>query len=678
MEATNYPAWKQPVHNWESVGTFSEQSGWEDGIHVVELSNGNHLDVLMQSDPLSRGERDCVAVFFSGALTNRAGKLGPYFSGARVAQALGIPFIAFSDPALNLNGDLPLGWYAGSQKDQLQNSITEILKRFTEKSGRQLLLIGGSGGGFASLMFAHKVGAQASAFVWNPQTSILEYEPTAVMKYLDTAIPDHAIRDSRALWKEEANAALEESSIEQKLQLSNAGRVFYLQNSTDWHVTKHLLPYMSENEYSHKGNGFYSNEKNHAVVISEYGNGHAAPPVDVIHAVIQRMLAPHRSTRSIYNELINQGKLPKNYHLLPRDMRQEWANSAKPMFGIKVVESTGKLNLSVDWNHYKPGTGGVTAILRTYGTSMRLQQSGPLRDPHLSLSQGEAIRAEVEFADGFGNQLGIVTVPIMRKRESESDAPELAARPTGATADDTVASGDNNRSVQIFIYGSCVSRDAFEMPGAPSLVEYRARSGLGSAFSATTGLMTKIDLEMNSSAFQRRMVASDLAKDLSELLIASHFDYLLVDFIDERLQLIRSPQGYDTFSPELSRAGFDSHIHELVPIGSEEYFSAFESGWNKLITIVPADKIVLNKAFWATSDESDQDIGDLALAVKNNAILSRLYAHVLTDPTVHYIDYDEDDIRAKSGHKWGLSPFHYVDSFYHKTLGALNSLPKNT
>jgi hypothetical protein len=675
LEATNYPAWKQPVHNWESVGAFCEQGGWEDGIHIVGLSNGNHLDVLLQSNPLSRSARDSVAVFFSGALTNRAGKLGPYFSGARVAQALDIPFIAFSDPALNLNGDLPLGWYAGSQGDQLQDSITEILERFSETGGRNLLLIGGSGGGFASLMFADRVGARASAFVWNPQTSILEYEPTAVMKYLDTAIPNHGLVDSQAPWKQEADTALSQSFIEQKLLESRAGRVFYLQNATDWHVAKHLLPYMSCNNYIHRGNGLYSNSKNHAVVISEYGEGHAAPPTEVIHTVIRSMLEPSRSTRSIYNELITQEKLPKIYYSLPRDMREEWSNSPEPMFGIKILEANGEVNLSIDWKSYRPGTGGVTATLRTYNTSMRLQQSGPLRDPHLIVSQSDVTRVEAEFADGFGNRLGSVSAPLTRFGKSESGVLISAASPQGVSVDNAGARSETNEPARIFIYGSCVSRDAFEVSGAPRLVDYRARSGLGSAFGAVTGLQTEIDLEQNPSAFQRRMVASDLAKDLGELLMTTPFDYLLVDFIDERLQLIRSSNGYDTYSPELSRAGFDLNDHELVPSGSDEYFKAFQAGWNRLRKVVPANKIIINKAFWATSDEMNQDIGDMELARKNNAILGRLYAFVLTDPGVRYVDYDESDIRAKVGHKWGLSPFHFVDSFYHKTLATLNTLP---
>ena len=71
--------------------------------------------------------------------------------------------------------------------------------------------------------------------------------------------------------------------------------------------------------------------------------------------------------------------------------------------------------------------------------------------------------------------------------------------------------------VKILIFGSCVTRDAFEYidKNRFSLVGYFARSSLGSAY---TGKEVKsLNLDSISSSFQRSVVEADLYKNLNHL-----------------------------------------------------------------------------------------------------------------------------------------------------------------
>jgi hypothetical protein len=679
LEPSNYADWNAPLHRWDTVAEFTSQPHWLDGIHVVKLPNGNHLDVLLQSNPLSPARRDSVAVFFSGALPNRAGKYGPYFSGARVARSLDVPFMAFSDPSLNLDGAFPLGWYAGSQNDDCQNAITEILESAAAKSGRHLLLVGGSGGGYASLYFAHRVGHVASAFVWNPQTSIIDYDIGAVRQYFDVAVPGNDFEYLNQAARARTVEKLAERGIDSVLPPSNAGRVLYLQNSTDWHVAKHLKPYLDRNKYVYRGNGYYSNHLGHSVVVSNFGTGHAVPPTELILASLRQMLVPGRSTRAIYNELIKSSLLASDFHELPRDMRTEWSGPTAP-FGLDIQKNSGRWVASVNWGRYRPGAGGIKVAFNVFDVNSRIQSSQLSTDYTLAIDSPEnAVRVEVIFVDGFDHRLGVISTQMNANlRASSGTSPTNTAdtHQVAASGPFPSVSGESieNPNPRIFAYGSCVSRDAFQEPDAPTLVDFLARSCLGSAFSAPSGRLETISLESNPSAFQRRMVRTDLNKELEGLISSSAFDVLLVDFIDERLQLIRSASGYDTYSPELSRTGFVADPQSLVEPGSDEYMVAFKTGWKRLLELVPAEKIVINRVFWATHDESGRELTEFPTISRNNEILSQLYNYVCSNPSVQVIDYGTDEMKADPDHKWGLSPFHFSKNFYRKTIDSLTAL----
>ncbi len=91
----------------------------------------------------------------------------------------------------------------------------------------------------------------------------------------------------------------------------------------------------------------------------------------------------------------------------------------------------------------------------------------------------------------------------------------------------------------LLIYGSCVSRDIFNLEESRDfkLTDYYARSSMASLCSEA--YENEEALSRIPSAFRRRMVACDFSKEiLSAKDKFAAADVILIDLIDERFDLI--------------------------------------------------------------------------------------------------------------------------------------------
>lgn len=642
----DYSRWGSRVCAWDSFDCFAESSGWDEGVHSISLGDGNVLDIYLSSAVNGKSIGRTLPIFFSGALTQREGTKPPYFSGAMLGSQLSVPYMAISDPTLNLSEEIGLAWYAGYEGGSVQDSIWELLNLIADRASTHLLLIGGSGGGFASMYYASRLGSKASAFVWNPQTSITDYVPTSVQSFLSVAVPSHEV-SSRA---DENEAKLLDVGIASKNMDFRGHRLLYLQNYNDWHVKYHLAPYLDSSGLSYRGNGLYSNSRNHSVVISAFGEGHAVPDKGLIAAVIGEMLDPQRSVRVIYNNLIQRGFLPSVFNRLPLDLREVW-RQAIPV-ALTVRASAAGSPIEVELNNIVEGFGGVTAVVALYRDGVRVALSGISSKTLRVFEAVEFDTVRADLFDGFGHSLG-----------SLSTREEVSVR--------RISPG--RASPRVFIYGSCVSRDAFRGTGGPELVDYVSRSAMGSAFSVPPGVIPNVDVSLNPSAFQRRMVTYDHEKSLGRLLKDATFDILLLDFIDERLPLVRINNSYITYSPEVQRCGFTPASEDLVVAGSDEYYALFKNGFELLLQNVDSNRIYVSRAYWAVIDDNGNPLGGDSVDF-HNGVLERLYEIAAEYPGIRFIEYSKDQVVGDSLHKWGASPFHYVSDFYDQTRRVLEGI----
>ncbi|GHC50488.1 hypothetical protein GCM10010096_23060 [Alcaligenes pakistanensis] len=285
------------LRRWSNRPVFerSFESPWSghdvaDGLYHF-MDEGCYVDFLLGGmENLEAGS--AVLVCFSGALTSRDGTSAPFFSGVEMAKRLDIPVISVSDPTLGRSHELFLGWYAGHESfTDLPNRIAILLDSFVERTSARLVLMGGSGGGFASLLILSLLQTQlASAFVWNPQTSLARYSPGPVKRFLDVAFP--ALSDVNDL-----KTALQVSGVPYSLDacaptLVGKRHILYLQNRSDWHVKSHASPFLAKfGKGVQVSTEVFSFSTHLAYWEGDWGEGHLAPPKDIIASGLAAVIA---------------------------------------------------------------------------------------------------------------------------------------------------------------------------------------------------------------------------------------------------------------------------------------------------------------------------------------------------------------------------------------------------
>jgi hypothetical protein len=178
------------------------------------------------------------------------------------------------------------------------------------------------------------------------------------------------------------------------------------------------------------------------------------------------------------------------------------------------------------------------------------------------------------------------------------------------------------------------------------------------------------------------MVERDIRKDFLNDLTGLQFDVLLIDLIDERFNLYVEPGGKAcTLSGELVSSGFpnDSYRGSRIDSGSEEFWRLWEAGWvilvNKLRCCGALDRLRVNQVFWAVRTEDGGDFEpnypDWRIGSANE-FLARMYRRISADvPSKQFLGFDQGLLTGSIAHKWGISPFHYIDAYYHAAIQQL-------
>lgn len=226
--------WGGVAQNHAGVGEFERRERLSDGLHTI--SGGPvPIDVLLRLKPGAP-----VVFSFHGNTPRNPDLKLPVFTGLNVTRDLDASFAALSDPTLYLDPELKLAWYAGSSGWDLQSILKRVLRKIaTIAKADDLIFLGGSGGGFASLYYAANFPGSL-ALVWNPQTDIGAYNPPHVTEYgrMAFGLADHASTVS-------ALPTLTESVLARTFGGSLHNQIIYLQNNTDGHVITHMHPFLA-------------------------------------------------------------------------------------------------------------------------------------------------------------------------------------------------------------------------------------------------------------------------------------------------------------------------------------------------------------------------------------------------------------------------------------------------
>jgi hypothetical protein len=234
----------------------------------------------------------------------------------------------------------------------------------------------------------------------------------------------------------------------------------------------------------------------------------------------------------------------------------------------------------------------------------------------------------------------------------------------------------------IYIYGSCVSRDAFDYldKAGNELLGYTARQSLISAVNkpyaadAASGEL--------SSPFQIRNLQGDFDGDLSQTLIdvADRADYVFWDLTDERLGVIEvSDATYITRSTELVQSAIlnDEADHNWIKFGSDRHLALWKQAVIRFADFVKANdlesKVVLFNIPWSMHDDEGEALGRYwaMLPDEANNLFARYIAVIREHLDVFCLDLPWQSTVSNRQHKWSLAPYHYMDGVYHALANRL-------
>ncbi|MGP5013549.1 DUF6270 domain-containing protein [Glutamicibacter ardleyensis] len=219
------------------------------------------------------------------------------------------------------------------------------------------------------------------------------------------------------------------------------------------------------------------------------------------------------------------------------------------------------------------------------------------------------------------------------------------------------------------IYGSCVSRDLVRIDSerfAPG--HYTARQSWISGVSLPSR-PPEIKL---ASAFQKRMVEDDYRSSARTIMTStrpSRSDLIILDLIDERVGVFENDEGHITYSNELkkSKAISEDQLNELIAFGSDHHFNLWAEAASELRELLAPhiSKVRLIAAKFAETmvDGSRlKPFRDIE-AQDWNRLYERYYAYA-DNLGFSLIEHDPKFAISTSDHKWGATPFHYVDEAY--------------
>jgi hypothetical protein len=240
---------------------------------------------------------------------------------------------------------------------------------------------------------------------------------------------------------------------------------------------------------------------------------------------------------------------------------------------------------------------------------------------------------------------------------------------------------------RVAIFGSCVTRDVFE-PAIPDveLVLYGSRSSLISVIALPVAIEeAAVRLE---SSFQRRCVVEDFRKTFLTRLEEAAPQWLIIDLIDERFNVLSTDGSFVTRSSEFVRAGLDGLPGtELTPVTHRDprlpelYRSACRAFAERVSTVLPPEHVILHRARWCrrfrdATGVHDFPINRAAYCGEMNRLLDLIHAELVQAFSGRPLELAvaPETAMADGEHHWGLEPYHYDAAYQRAAREGLRRL----
>ncbi|WP_309605377.1 DUF6270 domain-containing protein [Phenylobacterium sp.] len=242
---------------------------------------------------------------------------------------------------------------------------------------------------------------------------------------------------------------------------------------------------------------------------------------------------------------------------------------------------------------------------------------------------------------------------------------------------------------RVAILGSCISRDVWRFrgemgAGAPTDLLYISRTSLPSLFATPlAGFRAAARPPGGLRPQPHRALVADLRKTALASLVAFRPTHLIVDFIDERFDLLSAGGTLVADSWELEASGYRRQpaLRAARPIprlsaACERLWLEAAGEFAALIRATPlaGASLILHGARWAALADVEILPGVTADTGAHNDLLAR-YEAAFTALMPPMARVEAPDLRvADPAHRWGLSPFHYGQDYYAEIWRQLAAL----
>lgn len=216
------------------------------------------------------------------------------------------------------------------------------------------------------------------------------------------------------------------------------------------------------------------------------------------------------------------------------------------------------------------------------------------------------------------------------------------------------------------IIGSCVTRDSLEFIQGRKVTYYLARSSLCSIFSnqPTMNELELLEIYKDAHDFYKDCIKHDVFKT-GLVQLGSFNSPIIIDLIEERVPLGILPSGAVVTSSQPARmfSNLDSLLLTKVEAFSDEHLMIFESSMKSCSIFFTNRQVFIHKALYVDSMQKFNE----------NIVLNKMYDMLLNAIPHAFLIEAEDGSRVENeNHKWGLAPYHYIDSYYKSFVDILS------
>lgn len=212
----------------------------------------------------------------------------------------------------------------------------------------------------------------------------------------------------------------------------------------------------------------------------------------------------------------------------------------------------------------------------------------------------------------------------------------------------------------------------------------------------------RIDVDISSLSFDNNWPLKCFTREVEGSILEEILDYdpdiIILDFIDERYDILRVGGGYLTLAVELLMSGASEQEWfrngERIPRLSQECYRLWTTAARNFAEFLhvrlPNAQVLIHDAPWTSVIVEGRDLsseipgpglteqelheGNVA-QVPEYDLLTKSYAGILASflPKSEWLTIPKDLQVAARDHIWGAAPFHYVTEYYAAAVAHLSA-----